>query len=148
VTNEWQIRIKSTFNGDANGDGAVDADDYARIDAGYASGGKGWENGDFDYSGRVDGDDYFLIDRAFGEQGVIGAAPAAVPPEAEAAVSAAVGLEEESADSVAGTSREAVAAEPVAVVSPEVSKKERKKNLHHERPSFLEGISVVPKRSR
>jgi hypothetical protein len=61
------IVLSNTLNGDSDIDGDIDADDYARIDAGYASGGLNYQNGDFDYSGGApDADDYFLIDLAFG----------------------------------------------------------------------------------
>jgi hypothetical protein len=55
----------------------VDADDYFKIDTGFASGGMltGYGNGDFDYSGGIDADDYFLIDNSFAGQG----SPLAVP---------------------------------------------------------------------
>ncbi len=62
-----------TYYGDANLDGKVDGQDYARIDAGYASRVtaaplSGWYNGDFNYDGRIDGSDYTLIDNAFNLQ--------------------------------------------------------------------------------
>ena len=64
------ILIKYTYFGDANLDGKVDGSDYARIDAGYISGGTktGWLNGDFNYDGKIDGSDYTLIDNAFNRQ--------------------------------------------------------------------------------
>jgi hypothetical protein len=56
----------------------VDANDYFKIDAGFAAGASGYRNGDFDYSGRVDANDYFLIDAAFVAQGdPLGGNPAA-----------------------------------------------------------------------
>jgi hypothetical protein len=60
------IVIKYTYNGDADLNGVISADDYALIDAGYANRAtaKGFRNGDFDYSGSINADDYFLIDRA------------------------------------------------------------------------------------
>ena len=64
------VLLKYTYNGDANLDGLIDADDYAQIDAGYATRGtaKGFRNGDFDYSGAINADDYFLIDQSMGSQ--------------------------------------------------------------------------------
>ncbi|MBX4210689.1 hypothetical protein KW783_01830 [Candidatus Parcubacteria bacterium] len=53
------------ISGDADLDGDIDNDDYARIDHGYANHVAGFQNGDFDLSGRIDADDYFLIHRAF-----------------------------------------------------------------------------------
>jgi hypothetical protein len=75
------ILIKYTYNGDADLNGLINADDYARIDAGFAARmtSKGFYNGDFDYSGAINSDDYFLIDRAFGTGGTVlmGEAPVA-----------------------------------------------------------------------
>jgi hypothetical protein len=83
------VLVKTTYNGDRNLDGKIDADDYAGIDVGYAQGLNGYYNGDFDYSGgKPDADDYFLIDRAHFGQGAQLAA-AAVGAPAEAALSAA-----------------------------------------------------------
>jgi hypothetical protein len=76
------ILIKWTYNGDSDLSGSLDADDYARIDAAYATAAAAsYYSGDFDYSDKRNADDYFLIDRAFAGQGQvlaqIGAAPAA-----------------------------------------------------------------------
>ena len=62
------VLLKSTYYGDANLDGVVNAADYARTDAGYLLGSTGWANGDFNYDGVVDGSDYTLIDNAFDQQ--------------------------------------------------------------------------------
>jgi hypothetical protein len=64
------ILFKYTYNGDADLNGFVNADDYAQIDAGYANRAtaKGFRNGDFDYSGSINADDYFLIDQAMSSQ--------------------------------------------------------------------------------
>jgi hypothetical protein len=76
------ILIKYTYDGDSDLNGMINADDYARIDSGYATRltSKGYYNGDFDYSGLIDADDYFLIDRAMGTQGAVlaGETPVAV----------------------------------------------------------------------
>lgn len=53
------------LNGDANGSGAIDIDDYFAIDRGYALGSTGYANGDFNYSGQINGDDYFIIDQNY-----------------------------------------------------------------------------------
>jgi hypothetical protein len=62
------ILVKYSYNGDADVDGDVDADDYAQIDSGFATQQSGYRNGDFDYSGTVNADDYFQIDLAFSNQ--------------------------------------------------------------------------------
>lgn len=59
------LMMKHTWYGDANLDGVVNADDYVRLDRGFARSLTGWINGDFDYSGTVNSGDYLLIDRAF-----------------------------------------------------------------------------------
>jgi hypothetical protein len=65
------IVLRYTYNGDANGDGFIDADDYFRIDSGFLNQlpDPMYENGDFNYDGLIDADDYFLIDSAFLGQG-------------------------------------------------------------------------------
>lgn len=67
--------------GDADLNGAVDGDDYFRIDAGYISGGSlaGFAHGDFNWDGRIDIDDYFVIDQAWSRGGVPGPAPVPEP---------------------------------------------------------------------
>ena len=66
------ILVKYTWNGDANLDGVVNADDYFLIDSGYITQKRGWYNGDFNYDGMVNADDYFLIDSGFiGQTGVL-----------------------------------------------------------------------------
>jgi hypothetical protein len=62
------ILVKYTYNGDADLNGKIDADDYFQVDNGFAQKLTGYRNGDFDYNGIVDADDYFLIDRAFAGQ--------------------------------------------------------------------------------
>ncbi|MCY2952283.1 MAG: hypothetical protein NTU53_09940 [Planctomycetota bacterium] len=57
--------VKYTWNGDANLDGIVNADDYFLADSGFVSQQGGYGNGDFNYDGVVNSDDYFLIDSAF-----------------------------------------------------------------------------------
>jgi hypothetical protein len=72
------VLVKYTYNGDANLDGVIDADDYFRIDRGFLNTMQGWVNGDFNYDNTIDADDYFLIDSAFLGQGeaLVGAAAA------------------------------------------------------------------------
>lgn len=68
------ILVKYTYNGDADLNGKIDADDYFQIDNGFAQKLAGYRNGDFDFNGVVDADDYFLIDRAFvGQTGILAA---------------------------------------------------------------------------
>jgi hypothetical protein len=62
------VLVMYTYGGDANLDGAVNADDYFRISTGYSRGARGFSNGDFDYSGSIDGDDFFIIDTSFSHQ--------------------------------------------------------------------------------
>jgi hypothetical protein len=67
---ENSILVKYTYNGDANADGQLNADDYAAIDTGFATRATGYNNGDFNYSGgAANSDDYFVIDRAYSNQG-------------------------------------------------------------------------------
>jgi hypothetical protein len=67
--------VKYTYYGDANLSGAIDFDDYVRIDVGFNTQLTGWFNGDFNYSGAVNFDDYVLIDIAFNTQsGTLGRA--------------------------------------------------------------------------
>jgi hypothetical protein len=54
--------------GDADNNGVVNFDDYARIDNGFNNGLIGYTNGDFNYDGVVNFDDYALIDLAFNSQ--------------------------------------------------------------------------------
>jgi hypothetical protein len=63
------VLIKYTYYGDADFNGVVNFDDYARIDAGFALNRTGWFNGDFDGNGVINFDDYSLIDLAFNSQG-------------------------------------------------------------------------------
>jgi len=71
------IRVKYTWDGDANGDGVVNADDYFQIDSGYITQVGGYQNGDFNYDGVINADDYFLIDSAFiGQTGPLSAGTA------------------------------------------------------------------------
>ena len=65
------IVLRHTYNGDANLDGRVNADDYFRIDSGFLAPPLDplYADGDFNYDGRINADDYFLIDSAFLGQG-------------------------------------------------------------------------------
>jgi hypothetical protein len=67
------ILVRSTYYGDANLSGALDGDDYALLDRGYAlyqagtiaAGAAGWVDGDFNYDGVIDANDFVLVDRAY-----------------------------------------------------------------------------------
>lgn len=66
--------------GDANLDGRVNFDDYARIDNGFNNHLTGWQNGDFDGNGRINFDDYALIDSSFNGGGQGFSVPAVPEP--------------------------------------------------------------------
>jgi len=51
------VLVKYSWEGDANLDGVVNADDYFQIDSGFISQKKGWYNGDFNYDNVVNADD-------------------------------------------------------------------------------------------
>jgi autotransporter-associated beta strand protein len=85
---ENAVLVKYTYNGDANLDGRINADDYFRIDQGFLSqpANPTYRQGDFNYDDRINADDYFLIDAAFLGQGqplggASGALTSAVVPE-------------------------------------------------------------------
>ncbi len=65
------VLVMYTYDGDANLDGKIDADDYFQIDSNYNKPAStlGYFKGDFDYNGRIDGDDYFMIDSNYVAQG-------------------------------------------------------------------------------
>jgi len=74
------ILVKYTYTGDMDLDGDIDADDYAKIDGGFATHAIGYRNGDLNFSGgSPNSDDYFQIDKAFYNQGA--ALSAAVAPQ-------------------------------------------------------------------
>jgi hypothetical protein len=140
------ILVKYTYNGDANLSGAIDADDYAAIDNGFASNLTGYQNGDFDYSGgKPNSDDYFRIDKAFFDQGapltgVDAVAPAAggaeevAPTTPEAAVSEPVFKPL----SIRSTTVATASAKSQKQVVPAAELKKQKKVKHHRRNELLE----------
>jgi agmatine/peptidylarginine deiminase len=65
------VLVKYTYYADTDFNGAIDGDDYSRMDSGFNSSFTGWMNGDADGNGVVDGDDYSLIDLAFNLQGAV-----------------------------------------------------------------------------
>ena len=65
------ILVKYTYDGDANLDGRVDADDYGGIDFNVLlPRATDWYNGDFNLDGKIDADDYGVIDFTILAQGV------------------------------------------------------------------------------
>ncbi len=86
------ILVRFTWNGDANLDGIVNADDYFQIDSGYILQATGWYNGDFNYDGVINADDYFLIDSSFiGQTGLAAGQLAVAVPEPNALLLLALG---------------------------------------------------------
>jgi uncharacterized delta-60 repeat protein len=76
------VMVKYTYNGDANLDGRINADDYFRIDSAFLAGQPEplCSMGDFNFDDKVNADDYFLIDSAFLSQGQpLGAEAVPVP---------------------------------------------------------------------
>jgi hypothetical protein len=64
--------VKYTWNGDADANGVITADDYYRIDRGFLTRKTLYPDGDFNFNGVIDLDDYSVIDAAYlGQSGVI-----------------------------------------------------------------------------
>jgi len=76
--NTGDVLVQYTYNGDANLDGVVNADDYFCIDSGYIAkpARPRYFDGDFNYDGIVNADDYFLIDSSY-----VISAPTSAPAE-------------------------------------------------------------------
>jgi len=129
--NNNAILVKYTYNGDANLDGQLNADDYTQIDAGFATHATGWFNGDFNYSGGApNSDDYFAIDRAYADQG----APLSTP---EAPASAVVQASAPASSNTTSTTS-AASATRAAVKVPE------KKHKHHKR-DVIDTLEIEPR---
>lgn len=64
---QGQILVKATFNGDMDGNKALDGDDFFLMDLALLAGSTdpGWAGGDFNYDQVMDGADFLLADRAF-----------------------------------------------------------------------------------
>jgi PKD repeat protein len=126
AVNNNSILVKYTYNGDANVDGILNADDYARIDAGFASKSTGYLNGDFNFSGGApNSDDYFLIDKTFGDQGTPLGTPAAP---------------------LAASSEETSAADPLTRTRVQSTRKHKSKHhkmRHHPRPLARPALDVL-----
>jgi len=87
LNDQGEVIVKYTWNGDANLDGVVNADDYFLIDSNFIPQAKGYQNGDFNYDGVINADDYFLIDSAFlGQSGPLGVVEDAVVMRTEGMV--------------------------------------------------------------
>ncbi|HEV8606137.1 MAG TPA: hypothetical protein VGQ99_12265 [Tepidisphaeraceae bacterium] len=133
------ILVKYTYDGDSNLDGDVDADDYARMDAGFASRGNPgfqsiYRNGNLNYIGSVNSDDYFLIDRAFSGQG----APLATAAVAEAPTNAlAASANAPATSSAAVAPAQAPAASSLTITAQqdglETTAKKTRRKRHHSR---------------
>jgi hypothetical protein len=129
------ILIRYTYDGDSDVNGLLDADDYARMDAGYANRAiaKGFYNGDLDYSGTVDSDDYFLIDRASATASaplggsVLQAASVSGTPAGESATAEGTGGDTAGAPAPAETS----------------TKKRKKRKGHHRRQGAGRPVNSV-----
>lgn len=72
TTDATSILLKTTYLGDANFDGLINADDFVLIDRGLGrsltNGTAHWTDGDFNFDGDVTPADYLLIDRVFAQQ--------------------------------------------------------------------------------
>lgn len=77
------ILVKYTYYGDVDLSGDVNADDYQKLDIGFANQLTGFANGDVNYSGGApDADDYQLADLAFALQGApLRGGPVSAVPE-------------------------------------------------------------------
>jgi autotransporter-associated beta strand protein len=62
------LLLRTTYFGDANVDGTIDAGDFSLIDRGFAANAGVWWQGDFNHDGSVTSADYLLIDRVFTQQ--------------------------------------------------------------------------------
>jgi hypothetical protein len=139
------VLIKYTYTGDTDFDGVVDADDYARIDAGYAARATGYRNGDLNYSGVIDADDYFEIDRAFGTQGAALSAPVSAPA---ASTGTEPIVEPEPEPEPTPAPAPLTPPEPVTAVTDPVAEakktKQTKAAKHHRREKTYELLSAKP----
>jgi hypothetical protein len=71
------VLARATYYGDADLNGTVDSQDFARLAAGYGvTTGGVWTSGDFDYNGKVNSQDFNLLAGNFG-QAMAGALPGA-----------------------------------------------------------------------
>ena len=83
VADADRITVAHSWNGDANLDGRINADDYFRIDQGFLAQPIEplFAQGDFNYDETVNADDYFLIDQAFlGQTGPLAGSGNSSPP--------------------------------------------------------------------
>jgi len=68
LNDDNSILVRYTYTGDLDLDLDIDADDYAMMDAGYATHASRYQDGDINLDGAINADDFFLIDRAFSNQ--------------------------------------------------------------------------------
>jgi hypothetical protein len=133
------VVVKYSWNGDANVDGIIDADDYFRIDSGFLSqpANPGYAQGNFNYDAGIDADDYFLIDSAFlGQTGML-----AQPPAATAAVATTAKVEVVSAETTASSrSTKSGSKRPVSSLF-STTRVGRKMARHAARRPFVDGRS-------
>jgi hypothetical protein len=70
-----QIEIKFTLIGDANLDGAVNAEDFTAFSENIGQTGRHWDQGDFNFDGTVNAEDFTLMAENFGQTAGQGAGP-------------------------------------------------------------------------
>jgi autotransporter-associated beta strand protein len=71
------LLLKTTYAGDANLDGTVNALDFNALATNFGSSGQYWMAGDFDNNGTVDSNDFSLLAANYGKVVPTSAAPAA-----------------------------------------------------------------------
>jgi hypothetical protein len=136
------IVLKYTYNGDANLDGTINADDYAQIDSGFATHASGYFNGDFNYSGGApNSDDYFLIDKAFADQGAPLGSASSPAPAAAAQAPASAAVEPQPAAASPTVVSNSLASTDVTKAA---AKEPEKKHRHHKR-SVVDALEVEPR---
>jgi hypothetical protein len=71
IQQNGNVLVKYSYNGDVNGDGLINIDDYVEIDTAFLSqpANPVYAQGDFNFDERIDIDDYVMIDSAFLNQG-------------------------------------------------------------------------------
>jgi hypothetical protein len=102
VQQDADVLVKYTYNGDVNGDGRINSDDYFRIDSGFLAqpAAPTYHQGDFNFDETINSDDYFLIDSAFLGQGAplaAASASASAPAASSAVVRTRTGVSSEPA---------------------------------------------------
>jgi hypothetical protein len=74
-----QLTFLSVIDGDADGNGRINADDYFRIDSSFLDqpANPSYAQGDFNDDARINADDYFIIDQSFLTQPSVATPPSA-----------------------------------------------------------------------